>query len=52
MEVGVHPALGSEPRDRRFEDKTCLQPLQHAVEPDVEDEEAAVDLELDEPVAG
>src|SRR5438552_413405 len=52
VEVGTPPALRREPCDRGLQHESSLEPLEHAVEPDVEDEEAAVDLELDETVPG
>ena len=51
-EVVVRPALGREPREHGLEVEAGLEALENAVEPEVRDEEAAIHLELDEPVAG
>lgn len=49
--VVVRAPLGCEPRDDRLEMEPCLEPLQDLGKPEVGHEEAAVHLELDEPVA-
>jgi hypothetical protein len=51
VDVGVGAPLRREPCDSRLEEQARLEPLEHALEPDVRDEEPAVDLEDDEPVA-
>ena len=51
-EVVVRPALGGEPREHGLEMEAGLEALENSVEPEVGDEEAAIHLELDEPVAG
>ena len=58
--VGVLPSgiffvgapLGSESGDLGLEHEPYLEALAHLTEPEIGDEEAAVDLELDEPVPG
>ena len=52
VEVFVVPAFRGKPRDPGLEEQPRLEPFQHALGPDVRDEEAAVDLEHHEAVAG
>ena len=51
-QVVVGAPLGGQPGDERLEQQARLEPLEDAVETEVGDEEAAVHLEGDEPVAG
>ena len=50
-EVVVRPSLGREAREHGLEVEAGLEALEDAVEAEIRDEEAAVHLELDEPVA-
>ena len=51
VQVGVVPPLGGKPRNAGLEQEPRLETLEHALEADVRDEEAAIDLEVDETVA-
>ena len=50
-EIAVGAPLRREPGDLRLEHEPGLEPVAHVVEADLGDEEATVDLELDEAVA-
>ena len=51
LEVRLVSPLRCEPGDAGLEQEPRLEPLEHVLEPDVGDEEAPVDLEVDEAVA-
>ena len=51
-EVVVRPSLRGQAGDQGLQKEPRLEPLEDLSDAEIGDEEAAVDLELDEPVAG